>query len=116
MQVLQLLNLAVIGENNELLYSSYNNNEGSPLNKTIDILKDLYKKLNKNITIAKTTVTGYGEGLIKAALGVDIGEIETICHFKGAKSFMPNVDFILDIGGQDMKALMIKDGVINNIY
>ena len=107
--------LAVIGADKELLYSSYNNNEGSPLNKTIDILKDLYKKLNKNITIAKTTVTGYGEGLIKAALGVDIGEIETICHFKGAKSFMPNVDFILDIGGQDMKALMIKDGVINNI-
>lgn len=107
--------LAVIGEDKELLYSSYNNNEGSPLNKTIDILKDLYKKLNKNITIAKATVTGYGEGLIKAALGVDIGEIETICHFKGAKSFMPNVDFILDIGGQDMKALMIKDGVINNI-
>ena len=107
--------LSVIGEDNELLYSSYNNNEGSPLNKTIDILKDLYKKLNKNITIAKATVTGYGEGLIKAALGVDIGEIETVCHFKGAKSFMPNVDFILDIGGQDMKALMIKDGVINNI-
>ncbi len=107
--------LAVIGEDNELLYSSYSNNEGSPLNKTIEILKDLYKKLNSNITIAKTTVTGYGEGLIKAALGVDIGEIETVCHFKSAKSFMPNVDFILDIGGQDMKALMIKDGVINNI-
>lgn len=107
--------LAVIGEDSELLYSSYNNNEGSPLNKTIDILKDLYKKLNNNITIAKATVTGYGEGLIKAALGVDIGEIETICHFKGARAFMPNVDFILDIGGQDMKALMIKDGVINNI-
>lgn len=107
--------LAVIGENNELLYSSYNNNEGSPLNKTVDILKDLYKKLSNNITIGKVTVTGYGEGLIKAALGVDIGEIETVCHFKGAKSFMPNVDFILDIGGQDMKALMIKDGVINNI-
>lgn len=107
--------LVVISEKNELLYSSYNNNEGSPLNKTVDILKDLYKKINDDITIAKATVTGYGEGLIKAALGIDIGEIETVCHFKGAKSFMPNVDFILDIGGQDMKALMIKEGVINNI-
>ena len=107
--------LVVIGEDNELLYSIYNNNEGSPLNKTIEILVELYEKLNDNITIANATVTGYGEGLIKAALGVDIGEIETICHFRGAKEFMPNVDFILDIGGQDMKALMIKNGVINNI-
>ena len=105
----------VLGEKGELLYSSYNNNEGSPLNKTIDILKEIYILLNKDVKIAKATVTGYGEGLIKAALGVDIGEIETICHFRGAKEFMPNVDFILDIGGQDMKALMIKDGVINNI-
>ncbi|WP_195999311.1 2-hydroxyacyl-CoA dehydratase [Clostridium sp. 1001271B_151109_B4] len=105
----------VLGEHGELLYSSYNNNEGSPLNKTIDILKEIYLLLNKDVHIAKATVTGYGEGLIKAALGVDIGEIETICHFRGAKEFMPNVDFILDIGGQDMKALMIKDGVINNI-
>lgn len=107
--------LVVIGENSEILYSSYNSNEGSPLNKTIEILKCLYKKLNKDIIIAKTTVTGYGEGLIKTALGVDIGEIETICHFRGAKEFLPDVDFILDIGGQDMKALMIKNGVINNI-
>ena len=107
--------MVVIGEENEVLYSVYGNNEGSPLNKTVDIIKNLYKKLNNDITIGKTTVTGYGEGLIKSALGIDIGEIETICHFKGAKEFMPNVDFILDIGGQDMKALMIKDGIINNI-
>ena len=105
----------VLGQNGELLYSSYNNNEGSPLNKTLEILKELYILINKDTRIAKATVTGYGEGLIKAALGIDIGEIETICHFRGAKEFMPNVEFILDIGGQDMKALMIKDGVINNI-
>lgn len=105
----------VLGKNGELLYSSYNNNEGSPLNKTLEILKELYILINKDTRIAKATVTGYGEGLIKAALGIDIGEIETICHFRGAKEFMPNVEFILDIGGQDMKALMIKDGVINNI-
>lgn len=105
----------VLGQNGEILYSSYNNNEGSPLNKTLEILKELYILINKDTRIAKATVTGYGEGLIKAALGIDIGEIETICHFRGAKEFMPNVEFILDIGGQDMKALMIKDGVINNI-
>ena len=105
----------VLGQNGELLYSSYNNNEGSPLNKTLEILKELYILINKDTRIAKATVTGYGEGLIKAALGIDIGEIETICHFRGAKEFMPNVEFILDIGGQDMKALMIKDGIINNI-
>lgn len=105
----------VLGQNGELLYSSYNNNEGSPLNKTLEMLKELYILINKDTRIAKATVTGYGEGLIKAALGIDIGEIETICHFRGAKEFMPNVEFILDIGGQDMKALMIKDGVINNI-
>ena len=105
----------VLGQNGELLYSSYNNNEGSPLNKTLEILKELYILINKDTRIAKAAVTGYGEGLIKAALGIDIGEIETICHFRGAKEFMPNVEFILDIGGQDMKALMIKDGVINNI-
>lgn len=105
----------VLGQNGELLYSSYNNNEGSPLNKTLEILKELYILINKDTRIAKATVTGYGEGLIKAALGIDIGEIETICHFRGAKEFMPNVEFILDIGGQDMKALMIKDGIINTI-
>ena len=105
----------VLGQNGELLYSSYNNNEGSPLNKTLEMLKELYILINKDTRIAKATVTGYGEGLIKAALGIDIGEIETICHFRGAKEFMPNVEFILDIGGQDMKALMIKDGIINNI-
>ena len=105
----------VLGQNGELLYSSYNNNEGSPLNKTLEILKELYILINKDTRIAKATVTGYGEGLIKVSLGIDIGEIETICHFRGAKEFMPNVEFILDIGGQDMKALMIKDGVINNI-
>lgn len=82
----------VLGQNGELLYSSYNNNEGSPLNKTLEILKELYILINKDTRIAKATVTGYGEGLIKVALGIDIGEIETICHFRGAKEFMPNVE------------------------
>ena len=106
---------ALIGEEGQLLYSYYNSNEGSPLNKSIEILKDLYKKLPKEVEIVKSTVTGYGEGLIKTALGIDIGEIETICHFKGSEAFLPGVDFILDIGGQDMKALKMKEGNIDNI-
>lgn len=107
--------IVLIGEEGQVLYSNYNGNEGSPLTKTIESLKDLFGKISKDVVIAKSTVTGYGEGLIKAALGVDLGEIETICHFRGANEFLPGVDFILDIGGQDMKALKIKDGVIDNI-
>jgi activator of 2-hydroxyglutaryl-CoA dehydratase len=60
-------------------------------------------------------VTGYGEGLIKAALGMDLGEIETVAHYTGAKHFLPGVDFILDIGGQDMKCMLIREGVIDSI-
>lgn len=107
--------LILIGEDEQVLYSDYNSNEGNPLIKTIESLKELFNIMPKEVTIVKSTVTGYGEGLIKAALGIDIGEIETICHFKGANAFLPGVDFILDIGGQDMKALKIKDGVIDNI-
>jgi activator of 2-hydroxyglutaryl-CoA dehydratase len=65
--------------------------------------------------IGCSVVTGYGEALLKAALKIDHGEIETVAHHKGAEYFLPGVDFILDIGGQDMKCMMIRDGVINNI-
>ena len=62
----------------------------------------------EEVEIVNSTVTGYGEALIKAALKVDIGEIETVAHYKAAEHFLPNVDFILDIGGQDMKCLRVK--------
>ncbi len=78
-------------------------------------MKDLYSRLPETVNIANSTVTGYGEGLIKAALGVDIGEIETIAHSTAAEYFCPGVQFILDIGGQDMKCMRIEDGVIQNI-
>lgn len=106
---------ALIAENGSLLYSYYGSNEGSPLNSTVKILKQLYTLLPTDAVIANSTVTGYGEGLIKAALNVDIGEIETIAHYKAAESFLSGVDFILDIGGQDMKCLKIKNGVIDSI-
>ena len=79
------------------------------------IIKDVYNSIPKGSYIAKSGVTGYGEGLIKTAFKVDIGEIETIAHYKGAEEFLPGVEFILDIGGQDMKCMKIKDGAIYNI-
>lgn len=105
----------LINSEGELLYSHYGSNEGSPLNSSLKILKDIYSQLPSGANIVNSTVTGYGEGLIKAALRVDIGEIETIAHYKAADFFLPGVDFILDIGGQDMKCLKIKDGIIDSI-
>ncbi len=105
----------LINNEGELLYSFYGSNQGSPLSSSIKILNDIYSKLPADAKIVNSTVTGYGEGLIKSGLGVDIGEIETIAHYKAADFFLPGVDFILDIGGQDMKCLKIKDGVIDSI-
>ncbi|HBQ85774.1 MAG TPA: 2-hydroxyglutaryl-CoA dehydratase, partial [Syntrophomonas sp.] len=106
---------ALIDENGALLYSYYGNNTGSPMNSAVNILKDLYDRMPATAKIAWTAVTGYGEGLLKAALHVDVGEVETIAHYTAARFFNPGVDLILDIGGQDMKCLKIKDGVINSI-
>ncbi len=107
--------VALIGEEGELLYSYYGGNEGNPLMKLITLMKELYEQLPKDVVIAKSAVTGYGEALMKAALHVDIGEIETIAHYKAAAYFLPGVDFILDIGGQDMKCLRVKNGSIDSI-
>ena len=105
----------MINENKEIVYDYYGSNEGSPLVKVIEILKDVYSKLPEGVYIANSAVTGYGEALIKAALHIDIGEIETIAHYKASDYFLHGVDFILDIGGQDMKCLRIKNGVIDSI-
>ncbi|MGL5686184.1 MAG: acyl-CoA dehydratase activase, partial [Vagococcus fluvialis] len=107
--------IAVIGSNSELLFSHYGNNEGRPLETTINVLKRVYELMPEDTFIAKTAVTGYGEHLIKHALKVDIGEVETMAHYKAANFFAPGVDFILDIGGQDMKAMTIKDGALSSI-
>lgn len=109
------IKVVLISENSEILYSHYSHNKGNPLENIITTLKELYSKLSKDITIKSSCVTGYGEALIKAALKVDIGIVETMAHYKGAQFFQPNVDFILDIGGQDMKCLKIEDGVITSI-
>ncbi len=107
--------LAVIGEDGALLYSYYAGNEGAPLKVVMRSLKEVYDIMPDGVKIGKSCVTGYGEGLIKAALKLDLGEIETVAHYKAAAFFNPDVDFILDIGGQDMKCIRIKDGVIDSV-
>lgn len=106
---------ALINENGEILYSYYGGNEGNPVNTSKNILLDIYKNLPDKAKIVNSAVTGYGEALLKEAFCIDIGEIETVAHYKAAKFFLDDVDFILDIGGQDMKCLKIKDGVIQSI-
>lgn len=106
----------LIDENNNILYSYYDNNKGKPLDLVIKILKDIYDKLPEGEEITYSAITGYGEEFIKAALNIDVGEVETIAHYKAALFFQPEVDFILDIGGQDMKCMKIKDGVIDSIF
>lgn len=107
--------VALIDETGALLYSHYGSNMGSPLKSTINALRKLYSKINDKIKIVNSAVTGYGEHLIKSGLKIDIGEIETVAHYKAAEYFLPGVDFVLDIGGQDMKSLRIHDGVIDSI-
>lgn len=106
---------ALIDNEGHLLYSYYANNEGSPLSSTVKLLQDLYRNLPSGAIIRNSTVTGYGEALIKSAFGIDLGEVETIAHYRAAEHFLPGVDFILDIGGQDMKCLKIKNGTIDSI-
>ncbi len=106
---------ALIDEDGDLIYSYYNSNKGNPLESVKGIIKDLYNKISDKVKIVSSCVTGYGEALIKSAFRVDIGEVETVAHYKAANKFLPGVEFILDIGGQDMKCLKIKNGVIDSI-
>ena len=106
---------ALIDPEGKLLYSFYRGNEGDPIEAVKDMLRELYPQLPAAAYIARTCTTGYGEGLIKAAFHADMGEIETMAHFRAAENFLPGVDFILDIGGQDMKCMKIKDGAIYSI-
>lgn len=107
--------VTLINSDGDILWKYYDSNDGDPLKKTMSILKQLYSELPKEAYIGRTVTTGYGEALIKNALKVDQGEVETVCHYKAANRFQPGVDFILDIGGQDMKAMTIKDGTLSSI-
>ncbi len=106
---------AVAGEDGQLLWTWYGNNNGDVLGTARVIMDELYDALPEGCTIGHVTTTGYGEALLVEALRADSGEIETVAHLRGAKAFIPGVEFILDIGGQDMKCLQVKDGVIEHI-
>ena len=106
---------ALVGEDGTLLYSFYNNNEGDPLGTTIRAIKDIYSQLPEGVDIVHSCSTGYGEALIKAALLLDEGEVETVSHYYAASFFEPDVDCILDIGGQDMKCIKIKNQTVDSV-
>lgn len=107
--------LVLTDNEDNLLYSLYANNEGNPLKSVMKMLKELYSVLPEKAKIRFSGVTGYGEKLIQTALNVDLNEIETIAHYTAAKKFQPNVTSIVDIGGQDMKYIRLKNGAIDNI-
>ena len=107
--------LVLIDDDGHLLYSLYGSNEGNPLQSVINFLKTLYNELPQDVTIRFSGITGYGEKLVQTALNIDLNEIETIAHYTAAKKFMPEVTSIVDIGGQDMKYIKLKNGAIDNI-
>ena len=106
---------ALIGEDGTLLYSFYNSNNGSPLKTSLKALKEIYAKLPAGAKIVRSCSTGYGEALIKSALMLDEGEVETVAHYNAAAFFEPDVDCILDIGGQDMKCIKIKKHSVDQV-
>ena len=107
--------VALVGEDGSLLYSFYSNNNGSPLKTTLRSIKEIYELLPAKAKIVRSCSTGYGEALIKAALMLDEGEVETVAHYHAAAFFEPEVDCILDIGGQDMKCIKIKNKTVDNV-
>ena len=107
--------LVLITPEGKLLYQHYCSNQGQPLDIIASKLKDIYRLAGKKLNIKASAVTGYGEELIKAGLGVDYGIVETVAHYKAAAYFCPDVDFIIDIGGQDIKCFKIKNNAIDSI-
>ncbi len=106
---------ALISEDGKLLYSTYGSNHSNPLQTSIDAILEIYSHMPEGVEIAGACSTGYGEALIKSALILDEGEVETISHYYAAQFFNPEVDCILDIGGQDMKCIRIKDHAVDDV-
>jgi len=107
--------LVLISEEGKQLYSHYASNKGKPLDKIAEKLRTIYAEKNPALKIRASAVTGYGEELMKAGLGIDFGIVETVAHYRAASHFCPQVDFIIDIGGQDIKCFKIKNGAIDSI-
>lgn len=98
-----------------LLYTFYGPNKGEPLHEAVSILREVYARMHPQAHIGAAAVTGYGSSLVRAALGVDIDEVETVAHWTAARFFLPQVSYILDIGGQDIKCLRLRDSIIDTI-
>ncbi|MBQ9414774.1 MAG: 2-hydroxyacyl-CoA dehydratase [Clostridia bacterium] len=107
--------LVLITEDGGILYSYYASNKGNPVAVVEEQLKEIYHRFGERVQIMGSAVTGYGEDLIKNAFSLDAGLVETIAHYRAAQHFNPDVDFIIDIGGQDMKCFKIRDGAIDSI-
>ena len=107
--------LMLITPDCKILYSHYQSNNGQPLNIVADRLREIYWLIQDRIVIRGACVTGYGEDMLKAALKIDFGIVETVAHFKAALYFNPDVDFIIDIGGQDIKCFKVKNRAIDSI-
>ena len=107
--------ICAVGESKEILYTNYGSNEGAPLKIVVNQIRDLYEKIPSTAKISGVFTTGYGEAIVKAALHADGSEVETFAHLTAAQEFCPEVSFVLDIGGQDMKCFFVKDGTIGNI-
>lgn len=107
--------LILITEDYRILYSHYQTNNGQPLDVVVAKVKEIYRLCGERIKIRSAAVTGYGEDMIKSALHLDFGIVETVAHFKAALYFDPKVDFIIDIGGQDIKCFKVKNGAIDSI-
>ncbi len=107
--------LALIGENGELLFSHYINNQGSPIKAATEAVSLLKEKLPPTAKIVRSCSTGYGEALLKSAFSLDEGEVETVAHCTAAKFFNPEVSCVLDIGGQDMKCIKLKNDTVDNV-
>lgn len=107
--------LILISEDYKILYSHYQTNNGQPLDVVVAKVKEMYRLCGERIKIRSACVTGYGEDMIKSALHLDFGIVETVAHFKAGYYFDPKVDFIIDIGGQDIKCFKIKNGAIDSI-
>ena len=107
--------IALVAEDGSLLYSFYSSNDGSPLKTAIHSIKEIYSRLPEGVKIVRSCSTGYGEALMKAAFLLDDGEVETVAHYQAAAFFNPDVDCILDIGGQDMKCIKIKNNTVDSV-
>ena len=107
--------MALITPDGGLLYTYYHSNLGNPVAIVLEQLKEIYKLCGDRITIKGSAVTGYGEDLIKNAFSCDLGLVETVAHYRAAAHFNPDVDFIIDIGGQDMKCFKIRNGAVDSI-